>query len=130
MNDSASPPLEAPGNEPQSTPEAASLRRLTVAQYRNSIEQIFAEDVLQPSTLEPDLPSEGLLSVGSAVTSISPVGVERYEDAAYSIAEQVMSESQRDELIACTPIDSTDEACAREWIETIGRKIYRQFHRR
>ena len=126
VNDSASPPLEAPGNEPQSTPEAASLRRLTVAQYRNSIEQIFGEDVLQPSTLEPDLPSEGLLSVGSAVTSISPVGVERYEDAAYSIAEQVMSESQRDELIACTPIDSTDEACAREWIETIGRKIYRR----
>lgn len=126
VNDSASSQVEAPGIEPQSTPEAASLRRLTVAQYRNSIEQIFGNGILQPTALEPDLPSEGLLSVGSAVTSISPVGVERYEDAAYLISEQVMSESQRETFIPCSPADSTDEVCAREWIEIIGRQVYRR----
>ena len=62
--------------------------------------------------LEPDLPSEGLLSVGSAVTSISPVGVERYEDAAYLIAEQVTSETLRDDFIY-TPADAADEAWPR-----------------
>jgi hypothetical protein len=126
LSEPSSETLSPPGDEPSSSLFDPSLRRLTTAQYSNSIRSVFGESILLPSILEPDIPTEGLFSVGAAITAISPVGVERYEDAAYMISEQVMSESVREDIIYCTPLNNADAECAQEWIESIGLQIYRR----
>ena len=68
-----------PNAEPSVAPATPSLRRLTVAQYQNVITDVFGPDLLIPSNLEPDIVVEGFRSLGASISSISPVGVERYE---------------------------------------------------
>ena len=69
---------------------AAVLRRLTRSQYTNAVHDLFGEGVAVPSGLEPDGQAHGMLAAGSAVTSVSPLGTERYADAAGAIAEQIL----------------------------------------
>ena len=73
-NDSASP--VPPSAEPNVVLPSPHLRRLSVSQYHNIITDNFGEGLVIPSSLEPDVQSHGLLSIGAALTSISPVGVE------------------------------------------------------
>ena len=84
-----------PTAEPPPQPSSPSLRRLTIAQYQNIILDTFGEGLLVPSNLEPDVETEGFKSLGAGISSISPVGVERYENASYSIAEQIIAEPDR-----------------------------------
>ena len=81
-----------PTAEPPPQPSSPSLRRLTIAQYQNIVMDTFGEGLLVPANLEPDVETEGFKSLGAGISSISPVGVERYENASYSIAEQIIAE--------------------------------------
>ena len=87
-----------------------TLRRLSKDQYQNIIREhfepkyLFAQaeesnvtdqailesELVFSSQLEPDLATEGLYAIGSSVTTISPIGVERYEQSAFNISEQVV----------------------------------------
>jgi hypothetical protein len=111
-----------PGPEPDVTPPAPALRRLTVQQYQNALVDLFGEDLVLPTSLEPDTTLEGLASLGAAVSATSPLGVERYEAAAFQVAEQVVDP----ERIGCQPAGNRDATCARQFVETIGRRVYRR----
>ncbi len=66
-----------PGPEPAlAEAPPRQLRRLTSEQYRNSIQDLFGDDLVLPGSLEPDEEVDLLLSVGSSVTAVSPRGVE------------------------------------------------------
>lgn len=91
----STPVLEPLGPPPAVTPAEPTLRRLTTAQYENSLRDLFGEDLVLPTSLEPDTAVSGLYAVGAAQTSVSPFGVERYEEAAYSLAGQILSEDRR-----------------------------------
>ncbi len=109
------------------TAQAPVMQRLTRAQYRNAVADIIGEEIIIAGGLEPDLASNGFLTVGAAASITSPRGVEQYEASAVSIASQAMSNSDvRDRLITCTPAGDVDDACARQTIETLGRRIYRR----
>ena len=54
----------------------ATLRRLTQAEYRRAVRDLVGFEPVLPGALEPDVPIDGLLAVGSASTSISGRGVE------------------------------------------------------
>jgi hypothetical protein len=61
------------------------------------------------------------------VTSISALGVERYEGAAFDVAEQVLADPERRaRLGACEPAEGRDDACAAEWIEGLGAAVWRR----
>lgn len=108
-------------------PAVGGLPRLTSAQYRNAIGELFGPTVLVPTNLEPDLPAEGSVALGAATNAISPVGVERYEGAAYAIAEQVMAEGEvRDGLVTCTPTAPGDAACATQVLRPLMRRAFRR----
>lgn len=121
---------EAPtarGAAPDLSFPAPVLKRLTEAQFRNSIADLFGEDVVIGTSLEPDEAVDGLLSVGASVVTISSLGVERYEAAAFDVGEQVMAdEAKRSALVPCTPADTTDSACAREALEAMGLRVWRR----
>ncbi len=100
--------------------------RLSLAQYKNAIHDLFGEEVAIPPALEPDTSLSGFVSIGSAQSAISPRGVEQYEVAAFKIAEQALSGPHRDALVPCKPAGPGDAACARTFIETLGKQVWRR----
>ncbi len=115
------------GDAPDVTPPTPHLRRLTAPQYRNSLADLFGADLVLPSALEPDLRDAGLQSVGAGSVSLSPRGVEQYEDAAFLVAEQVVGdEDARARWVSCTPTAADDADCAGEIVTRLGRSAWRR----
>lgn len=109
----------------QAAPPA--MPRLTRAQYDTTVRDLLAADLILPPTLEPDAPFDDLLSVGASVAKVSPRGVELYEDAARSLAAQVAGKSERlAALLPCQPTSTTDGECARQFVEKVGRRLWRR----
>lgn len=103
------------------------LKRLTAAQYTNTVHDIFGDAVLVTDNLEPDTEVNGLYAVGASVGTVSPLGVEQYETSAYSIAEQALADADtRARLVPCTPTGVVDASCAAESLRPIGRQLYRR----
>lgn len=111
-----------PGPEPSVSPPAPALRRLTIQQYSNSLVDLFGDDLVLPTSLEPDTTLEGLASLGAAQAATSPLGVERYEAAAELVVSQYVDGSR----YPCSPTGPSDAACARTFIETEGRRVMRR----
>lgn len=128
------PPKDSPsdgpaelGPAPAVSPDTPRLRRLTQVQYRNALSDLFGRDLVLPVSLEPDVREEGFQSVGASSTSISPRGVEQYEDAAYDVAEQVVGWTDRmSEWMDCSVDDFVTEACAEQLVATLGRRAWRR----
>lgn len=115
---------EAPvGPEPAAQAPEPVLRRLTEGEFRASIADVLGPDILI-SSLEPDHAEGGLLAIGASGEAISPRGVEQYEAAAQSIAEQAMAAPEG--LLPCAPSGAVDEGCAAMAIDALGRRLYRR----
>jgi hypothetical protein len=104
------------------------LRRLTEAQYRNSIADIFGPGITVAGRFEPEARVDGLLATGSAVLSITPAGLESYVRMADSVGAQAVNEKNRAKLISCKPKSATqpDAACAQQVLRQYGRLIFRR----
>lgn len=111
---------------PDVNPEPATLRRLTNAQFSNSVRDLLGEDIVIPGELDPDERFFGLLALGASRTAFSPRGVENVESSAYLIAEQAMEPERRDALLPCQPANSSDAACAAQFVTEFGRRAWRR----
>ncbi len=108
-------------------PGDAAIKRLTQVQYENTIEDLVGDDIIVPASIEPDLPSDGLISIGSARTTISPLGVEKYESAAYAIAQQMtVSDAVMKRVVPCEWGGPNDTGCMQEFVESFGRRAWRR----
>jgi hypothetical protein len=108
-------------------PNHPRLRRLTRAQYTNSIRDVFDETLIVPRSLEPDKRPEGSSSIGGTETTISQRGTEQYQDAAYDLAEQILRNPMRRAMyVRCTPAGVRDDACAGTFLRTYGRRLWRR----
>lgn len=115
------PPREPP---PTLEPAGPVLKRLTAAQYGNSLRDLLGDTLVVPDDLEPDAASDGLLVVGGTVNSLSSLGVEQYETAAFDVAAQALGdETLRARLIPCS---TEDDACASAVLEALGRRAWRR----
>ena len=105
-----------------------ALRRLTADQYSSSIRDVLGKHIIVPHRIDPDDRRDGLLAVGASFTSVTPSGFEKYEAAATAVADQALDASHRDELVQCQPasIASSDDECARAFIERVGRRLFRR----
>ncbi len=107
------------GAPPAAERQPASLKRLTDQHYKNTIASLFGEGIALPDKLDPVDQVDGLVAVGAALGTISPVGTERYESAAYQVAEQVMTdEALRSSVLICEPANTVDVECARACRDT------------
>ncbi|MCP4804028.1 MAG: DUF1592 domain-containing protein [Proteobacteria bacterium] len=123
--DPDSPPEER-GPIPEVEAREPVLKRLTQAQYHNSVDDLFGPDLVLPS-LEPDLEVDGLLAIGSATTTISPYGVEQYEGASFDIAEQVLADdARRAQVLACEPESLGDADCLDLVFSELGERVWRR----
>jgi hypothetical protein len=121
---SCSPKVDAPAT--QGGPLA--MRRLTEAQYRQTIADIFGVDIKVAGRFEPDLRKSGLLAVGASDVSVTRAGFEDYDLLAHSIAAQVVDEKHRQTLVPCVPASAKapDAACATRFFQKVGRLVLRR----
>ncbi|MDH3200406.1 MAG: DUF1588 domain-containing protein [Myxococcales bacterium] len=105
-----------------------ALRRLTTEQFVRSIHDVLGDHITVPSRIDPDERRAGLLAVGSSFASVTPSGFEKYEAAAAAVAEQALDADHRAELVPCEPASgsSSDDVCARRFIEQVGRRLFRR----
>ncbi|MBT6489773.1 MAG: DUF1592 domain-containing protein [Deltaproteobacteria bacterium] len=118
----------APGSDyAQALPGEVAMRRLTQAQFVNSVTDVFGSDVVVPKFSEPDTSLGGLLSVGASQTAFSARGVESIEDAAYGLSEQALdTDVLKARLVPCSPSATVDDECALQTIESLGRLLWRR----
>lgn len=114
------------GSEPAAAPAPATLRKLTATEYLNTLVDLFGEDLVLPTAIEPDLVVDGLLSVGAGQAAISPLGVEQYEEAAYLVAGQVTSDPALRGVVPCSPSDTVDPSCSAAFAREFGRLAWRR----
>ncbi len=107
--------------------QVVSMRRLTQAEYRNSIADIFGKDIEVRGAFEPTIRIGGLQSTSTGVLSVTPVGFESFTNMADSIATQVASEKYRAKL-ACAPKSAkeADDACTSQILSQYGRMLFRR----
>ena len=89
--DTPEPIITLTAREVPSGPVA--MRRLTRSQYIHSVRDVLGQDIEIAGQLEPDHRRDGLLSVGSAHVTVTPIGFEQYESMAYRVAEQALDEA-------------------------------------
>ena len=120
--------LSACGNsEPKVEAAGPAVRRVTEAQYRNVIADLFGSNIVVVGRFDPLLRNNGLSSTGAWDAKITPTGVEQFERMARAIADQIVSPTNRDVLIPCAPADATkaDDACAKQFFAKTGRMLLR-----
>jgi hypothetical protein len=111
----------------QFQPAPAGLRRLTIAQYQNSVTDLLGPGINVPTDFEADTALSGFASIGAANVSLSPHLVEQLETAALSIAHQALSDpTGRVTLVGCNPTTVTDDACVTQFITKFGRRAWRR----
>ena len=105
-----------------------TARIITQGQYANTIAYIFGEDIQTPPQFPPVSRVEGLLALGAAEASLTPGMVERFYRYGKQVADQVMAPPRRAYVVPCGPADpgAADAACARQFITTVGRLLYRR----
>lgn len=109
--------------------QVVAMRRLTEAQYRNAIADIFGPDIKVGGRFEPIVrPAHQLLATGAAQATLSPAGLEQFDVMARSIAAQVFDGSHRPSFVPCAPANAAapDAACARAALAPLGRYIFRR----
>lgn len=107
----------------------AGLRRLTEAQYRNVVADVFGDDVKIGGRFEPIArPDHGLIAVGAAQSAVSPAGFEQFDVMARGVADQVLDPRRRASVMPCKPVDPSkpDPACARAFFGRIGLYVFRR----
>jgi hypothetical protein len=128
-------PLEEPGDGPGGgsddpadlgfEPGPQVLPRLTQAQYRNALAELFGADLPQ-LPLEDDTNPYLFFSIGATLNAVSESGVDLYERSADAVAHAVFDNAQRRaELVGCTPAGVGD-ACIEQFVVDFGRRVFRR----
>jgi hypothetical protein len=106
----------------------ATVRRLTEAQYRATIADIFAPDIAIVGRFERELREDGLIAIGTSNAGMSAFSVEQYDASARGVAKQVVSKERREQLVPCRPQSETafDKSCATQFIQHYGTLLFRR----
>ena len=107
--------------------QVTSLRRLTQAEYRNSVADIFGSEIEVRGSFEPTIRIAGLQAASTSTLSVTPVGFESFTQMADFIATQVVCEKYRAKL-SCKPKDAKapDDACSRQVLDHYGMMLFRR----
>jgi hypothetical protein len=103
-------------------PAAVALRKLTVHQYENTVADILGVNVQLPE-LEPDTSINGFFAIGAAKATISPSAAEKFESAAYALAEAALDEQHRQAFVGCT---GAEAGCADAFVARFGQRAFRR----
>ena len=124
------PPADAKPSPAMAEQEGSPrrLRLLTADQLRNTLSYVFGPDVSVPKAFAPVPRTDGLLAVGSSYAGLTASQLEIYQKTAAQAATQVVNERNRQFLVPCEPKNekAADESCARLFLSSVGRLVYRR----
>ncbi len=115
-------------SEPQTNGASVGAQRLSEAQYRQMVTDIFGADIKLGGRFEPGLRKNGLLAVGGSAVALSPSGFEQYDNMARTISAQVVDAKHRGTSVPCKPADAAkpDQTCATTALAKYGRLLFRR----
>jgi hypothetical protein len=115
-------------DEPDPTASPLTMRRLTEAQYRATIEDIFGQGIELPGRFERPLRSEGLAAIGTGQAGMSAFAMEQYAVNAQVIAAAALAPERRRRIAPCmgTTDRVFDAPCARSVVTSLGQRLYRR----
>jgi hypothetical protein len=111
------------------SPGTAPLRRLSNAEYRNSVTDLFAtipgiSSLVASATREFPAEPESLGFRNSArFLTVQSLSAQKYLDAAETFAEKAAATSG---VVSCTPEAGAEMSCARVFIQEFGQRAYRR----
>lgn len=110
-------------------PGTAPLRRLSNAEYRNTVSDLFATvpDIAElVATATEEFPTEPE-SLGfhnnAEFLMVQSLAAQKYLDAAELLAEKAAAAPG---VVSCTPVDGQEMTCARTFIQELGQRAYRR----
>lgn len=105
-----------------------SMRRLTEAQYRQIIADLFGSTIEIAGRFDLNPREDGMLAVGASKVGVTATGLEQYDFTARSVAAQIVDPKHRGMFVPCRPRDEArpDEDCARKFLGKVGRLLYRR----
>ena len=97
------------------------MRRLTQAEYNNTIFDLLGDDTQPANDFVPD----GKVGVfaNNAYSPMTTILATQYGEAAEAIATRAVTNIDR--ILPCTPA-TDEEGCAQEFITTFGKRAYRR----
>ncbi|MEC8860773.1 MAG: DUF1592 domain-containing protein [Pseudomonadota bacterium] len=115
-------------NDMAASSVVVATRRLTEEQYRQSIADIFGDDIQINARFEPERREQGLLALGNATLSMTAAGFEQFFGLSQDIAAQVLDESRRKQTMICSPANNAahDSDCAADFITHYGEALFRR----
>ena len=99
------------------------LRRLTRFEYNNTVRDLFDTSLTPAEDFPPDEMADGF-SNNALVLTISSLHAEKYTLASEALAAEAVT--QLSSLLPCDPATAGEQACAQEFAETFGRKVFRR----
>ncbi len=125
----------AGGDGPDVTPvtditqatEITRARLLVRAEYRGSVNVLFAGRIDASSLELPDDPLARFATVGASSVVLYSQSIERLEKASQTIAQQVFSDPQSwQAFVGCEPQADLSDACVETFVQSFGRKAFRR----
>jgi len=104
------------------SPGPAPLRRLTRAQYNNTVRDLLG-DTTRPAAAFPPDDESGEFANNATTLTVSPLLAEGYQQAAERLAQAALA---RKDLLPCDPATIGEEACAQAFIGSFGARAYRR----
>jgi len=103
-----------------------AMKRLTRAQYENSIQDVFGGQIVVDADLVDDESNELFLSMGASKVGTGEYAVELYHEAALSVAAQVVADASNQPLLAsCAPFEPGD-ACIADALTGYAERLWRR----
>ena len=119
-----SAPQGASEKSPQ-TPVVGPVRRLTHAQYDNSVRDLLGDRTRPSRNFPPEDFVNGYTNQASSQT-ITPALAEAYGRAAEKLARHAFRYGDEGGLVPCSPSGPTDRACAEAFVRNFGMRAYRR----
>ena len=115
------------GAGPLSQP-TASMHKLSIVEFTNSLHDLLGSNAPVASELEPDQQVNGFRSISGAVAAVSPAGVAQYEVAINAATQFAFSSAtQAKTVLSCVPTSATDASCSvSQVLGTFGRRAFRR----
>src|SRR6266436_6584724 len=94
------------------TQPVATMHKLTVVEFTNSLHDLLGNSAPVASQLEPDQQVNGFRSISGAVVAVSPTGVAQFETAINAATQFAFSSpTQAAMVLSCVPTSATDAQC-------------------
>ncbi len=120
-------------NRPEScvgplSPGPSPVRRLTQAEYNNTVFQLFGDTSYPANAFVPDEEANGFSNQASALV-VSPLLAEQYLEAAESLAASHAERLLTNQVAACAGASVDAQACAADaerFIRDFGKRVFRR----